>query len=93
MIYPSLGDLMKKVDSRYSLVVATAKRAREIQDGSPVLIKFDSDKPVTLAINEIYQCKITISTETVKAEAVAEEYIGTEAETVAKNENKEEDYA
>ena len=30
MIYPSINDLVKKVDSKYTLVIATAKRAREI---------------------------------------------------------------
>lgn len=32
MIYPSVDELMKKFDSRYSIVIATAKRARELED-------------------------------------------------------------
>ena len=59
MIEPSIGDLMKKVDSRYTLVVAAAKRARQLVDGSHKLTKCNSDKPVTIAINEINENKIT----------------------------------
>ena len=59
MIYPSLSKLMEKVDSRYSLVVATAKRARELVEGAEPLVKCNNDKPVTIAINEIYNSSIT----------------------------------
>lgn len=58
MIYPSINELMEKVDSRYTLVVATAKRARKIAEGMPQLVKCDSDKPVTIAVNEIAQNKV-----------------------------------
>lgn len=58
MIYPAIGDLLKKVDSRYTLVVAAAKRARVIAEGDQRLSKCDSDKPVTIAINEIYEDKV-----------------------------------
>ncbi|AUS98693.1 DNA-directed RNA polymerase subunit omega [Clostridium thermosuccinogenes] len=59
MIYPPINELSDKVDSRYTLVVETAKRARQLVDGSPKLTKFNSDKPVTIAIHEIYEDKIT----------------------------------
>jgi DNA-directed RNA polymerase subunit omega len=59
MIYPSISALMKKVDSRYTLVVATAKRARQITEGSAKLTKCSSEKPVTIAINEIYEDKVS----------------------------------
>ena len=59
MIYPSIIDLMKKVDSRYTLVVETAKRARQLVDGAPRLTKVNSKKEVTIAINEISENKIT----------------------------------
>lgn len=59
MIYPSINELMKKVDSRYTLVVETAKRARQLVDGSPKLTKVNSDKEVTIAIHEIADDKIT----------------------------------
>lgn len=58
MIDPPLGSLMDKVDSRYTLVVATAKRARQLAEGAHKLTKCNSDKPVTIAINEINERKI-----------------------------------
>ena len=59
MIYPSINDLMKNADSRYTLVVETAKRARQLVDGSQKLSKVNSEKEVTIAINEIAEGKIT----------------------------------
>jgi DNA-directed RNA polymerase subunit omega len=58
MIYPTLSSLLEKVDSKYTLVVAVAKRARQLVDGEPRLIKIDSNKPVTIAINEINDNRI-----------------------------------
>lgn len=59
MINPSIVSLLKKVDNRYSLIVLTAKRSRQLIDGAKPLIDMDSTKPVTIAINEIEQGKIT----------------------------------
>lgn len=59
MIEPPISELIEKMESRYTLVVATAKRARQISDGSHRLTKCLSEKPVTIAINEIYEDKIT----------------------------------
>lgn len=59
MIDPSINELMKKVDSRYTLVVATSKRARQLTDGAHKLTKCSSEKTVTIAINEINENKIT----------------------------------
>ncbi len=53
MIYPSIDSLVKSVDSKYSLVIAAAKRARQIQDGAAVLIDTSSKKDVTIALEEI----------------------------------------
>ncbi|MBU7008453.1 DNA-directed RNA polymerase subunit omega [Phosphitispora fastidiosa] len=53
MKQPSLDDLMKHVDSKYTLVVAAAKRAREITEGMPKLVESDSYKPVSVALEEI----------------------------------------
>lgn len=60
MLYPSMTELTEMVDSRYSLVIATAKRAREIEAGDEVLVRCRSQKSVTQAINELYQGKIHI---------------------------------
>ncbi len=59
MIYPTLMSLLEKVDSKYTLVVAVAKRARQLVDGQPKLTNVNSNKQVTIAINELYEEKIT----------------------------------
>mgnify|MGYP001500086284 CR=1 FL=1 len=59
MIFPPLSSLLEKVDSRYTLVVATAKRARQLADGAHKLTRCSSDRPVTIALNEINENKIT----------------------------------
>jgi DNA-directed RNA polymerase subunit omega len=59
MIEPGISSLLTKVDSRYTLVVATAKRARQLTEGAHKLTECDSDKLVTIAINEINEEKIT----------------------------------
>ncbi len=64
MIYPSVDELMKKFDSRYSIVIATAKRARELEDkenSAEPLVRTVSEKPVTIAVEEIYEGKIGYS--------------------------------
>lgn len=51
------------VNSRYSVVCASAKRARQIIDGADVLIDADpKDKPLSIAVNELYQGKLKILT-------------------------------
>lgn len=59
MIEPGIGILLKKVDTRYTLVCATAKRARQLTEGAQKLTRCKSDKAVTVAINEINENKIT----------------------------------
>ena len=52
MTNPPLRDLITKVDSKYSLVIAAAKRARQIVNRKePTLLA--SHKPVTMALKEI----------------------------------------
>ncbi|HHV97931.1 MAG TPA: DNA-directed RNA polymerase subunit omega [Clostridiaceae bacterium] len=58
MIYPSISSLMKHADSKYTLAVMTAKRARQLTDGAPKLVNCDSQKSVTIAIHEIDDNKI-----------------------------------
>jgi DNA-directed RNA polymerase subunit omega len=59
MIYPSLDVLVTKVDSKYTLVVLAAKRAREIMDGATILVDSKSNKQVTIALEEVAQDKIS----------------------------------
>jgi DNA-directed RNA polymerase subunit omega len=66
LISPDIKDLMRNMDSRYTLVVATAKRARQLTDGAEPLTRFRSDKPVTLAIHEIAEGKVDYFREAAK---------------------------
>jgi len=59
MLKPPINELLKKVDSRYTLVIATAKRARQLIDGNEKLIDSESNKPVTIATKEIFEDKIS----------------------------------
>ncbi|WP_077367339.1 DNA-directed RNA polymerase subunit omega [Anaerosalibacter sp. Marseille-P3206] len=59
MLHPSIGEITKKADSRYTLVMLTSKRARQIVDGSKPYIDTDSTKPVSIAIAEILEDKIS----------------------------------
>ncbi len=68
MLRPSYTDLLEvlnngeypDIKSRYSIVIAVAKRARQIIDGNEILVKSAIDKPVTIAVNELYEDKIKI---------------------------------
>ena len=59
MINPSVVELLKKVEDRYSLVIVTSKRARQIIDGSPELVYTNTGKPLTVAINEVNEGLVT----------------------------------
>lgn len=72
MLHPSYTELMEKVNSevdegevpvvnsRYSIVLATAKRARQLIAGAKPLITPDCPKPLSIAVDELYQSKIRI---------------------------------
>lgn len=59
MINPSIVDLLEKVDNRYSLVIVTSKRARQIIKGDRPLINLNSNKALTIAINEVDKGEIS----------------------------------
>lgn len=59
MLYPPVADLLEKVDSRYLLVNVVAKRARQIALEANEFGEELPDKPVTLAIREVADGKLT----------------------------------
>lgn len=59
MIDPPIGELLKKVDCRYTLAVEASKRARELIGGSMPLIDTKENKPLSIAIEEINRGLIT----------------------------------
>ena len=65
MLYPPVADLLKNVDSRYLLVNVVAQRARTIASEAEVLQEELPEKPVTLAIQEVADGKLSA---TLKAE-------------------------
>ncbi len=72
MLHPSYTDLMEVVNSdvepgeqpvvqsRYSIVLATAKRARQIIAGEEPLVDEKGKKPLSIAVEELYQSKVKI---------------------------------
>ncbi len=60
MVKPSIIDMLKKVDNRFELVVATAKRARQLSNGDEPFVDDEEESNVTLAADEIYAGKVTI---------------------------------
>ena len=59
MIDPPIGELLEKVDCRYTLAVEAAKRARELIAKEAPLIETDETKPLVIAIEEINRGMIT----------------------------------
>ena len=59
LIDPPIGELLQKVDCRYTLAVEASKRARELIDGSAPLIDTKETKPLSIAIEEINRGLIT----------------------------------
>ena len=59
MLYPPVADLLKNVDSRYLLVNVVAHRARQIALEAETFQEELPEKPVTLAIQEVADGKLT----------------------------------
>lgn len=57
---PSVAELLEKVDNRYMLVVATARRARQIAEGSEVLVETDDVALDSIAADEINEGKVKV---------------------------------
>ena len=60
MLYPSINEIKHKADSRYTLVILAAKRARDIVDGKPALVECKVNKPVSIAAREINEDLIKV---------------------------------
>ena len=60
MVKPTVAELLKKANNRYELVIATARRARQIAAGAEPKTTVKEESPVTLAANEIAEGKVSI---------------------------------
>ena len=84
MLHPSYSDLMKVVNadaeqgetavvnSRYSIVMATAKRARQLVNGDEALVPENGKKPLSVAVEELNQGEIKIIGDEEEEEVVEE---------------------
>lgn len=82
MIHPSYSELMQAVNtnqseeaddtpvvnSRYSIVLATSKRARQLIAGKEPFVKSRGKKPLSIAVEELYKGKVKILPEEETAE-------------------------
>ena len=68
MLYPPVADLLKDVESRYLLVNVVAQRARQIAEEAEEFGEELTEKPVTLAIREVAEGKLSAT--------LKEEYAG-----------------
>ena len=59
IIDPPIGELLQKVDCRYTLAVEASKRARELISGAQPLIDPKDMKPVSIAVDEINRGLLT----------------------------------
>ncbi|MDD4494423.1 MAG: DNA-directed RNA polymerase subunit omega [Eubacteriales bacterium] len=59
MIEPTIASLNDKADSRYTLVIMASKRARQLSAGAKPTLECDSNKVVTIALNEIKEGNIS----------------------------------
>ncbi len=60
IVKPTVAELLTKAKNRYELVIATARRARQIAAGAEILTNVNEESAVTLAANEIAEGKVQI---------------------------------
>ncbi len=61
LVKPTVPELLRSSHkNRYSLVIGTAKRARQISDGSKPMTDEEDTSPVTLAADEIEEGKVVL---------------------------------
>lgn len=70
MIYPSGDKIEARVDSKYSLVIAVAQRAKQLKEGARKLVETKSTNPITIALEEIAAGRIRVTTPTVAETAI-----------------------
>ncbi len=57
MLNPSIGKLINTYENRYDLVIDVARRARQISNRAENNEEILTEKPVTLALNELAEEK------------------------------------
>ncbi len=100
MLRPSYTDLLNvmsqtnddvTIASRYTIVIAAAKRARQLVDhAEPLTDKIKVDKPVSIAVNELYEGKIRVRAGKTEEECQQEEEQLLAEEMTEENQAEEE---
>lgn len=68
LLYPAIDKLKTQVDSKYTLCIMAAKRARDLTDGKPQLTLAENDKPLSIATKEISESYISYKREAAEAD-------------------------
>lgn len=100
MLHPSYTDLMRTinseaegdapaVNSRYSIVLATAKRARQLIAGEEAYVDDRGKKPLSVAVEEVSKGFVTIEPETDEEEPAEVQEDGSSAEEDPKEDQEE----
>ncbi len=64
MLYPSVDNLLTKVNSKYRLVHATSKRAKMLSEGAEPLVEdYVSKKEIGIALEEINENLVIVKQE------------------------------
>ena len=58
LLNPPIDEIKLKADSRYSLVIMTAKRARDLVAGKPKLVDIENNVPISIAAEEVIRNEI-----------------------------------
>ena len=59
LLHPPIDEIKHKADSRYTLVIMAAKRARDLVSEKPALVEIDNKVPISIAAEEIVRDEIT----------------------------------
>ena len=59
LLHPPIDEIKQKADSRYTLVIMAAKRARDLVAEKPALVDIENNVPISIAAEEIVQDEIT----------------------------------
>ena len=100
MIHPSYSELFevingndedgeKIISSRYSICVANAKRARQLIKGATPLVEVKCNKPLSIAVEEIYQGKVQVLSADALASKLAEQENAAQEAAVENTEDSE----
>ena len=60
IVKPTINELLEKINSRFDLVIAVSRRARQLSNGSIPLINEKEESNVTMAAHEVAEGKVVV---------------------------------